>query len=161
MLLQGLLLGVGATVTMDIWAEVRRRFFGLSSLDYRLVGRWLGRMPQGEFMQARILQTPSVKGELFLGWGAHYLIGAVFGLVFLAVAGGDWLDRPSLLPALVFGAVTVLAPFLILQPALGLGLAASGTPTPWVARARSLSTHLVFGAGLYLSAGLGGVIGFT
>ncbi|MEO1101003.1 MAG: DUF2938 domain-containing protein [Pseudomonadota bacterium] len=159
MFLQGLLLGVGATLTMDVWAEVRRRAFGLPSLDYRLVGRWLGRMPHGELKQAHILQTPPVRGEAFLGWGAHFLIGAVFGLMFLAVAGADWLDRPSLVTALTFGAVTVLVPFLIMQPALGLGVAASRTPKPWVARARSLATHLVFGAGLYLSAYLVGLTG--
>jgi hypothetical protein len=46
----------------------------------------------------------------------------------------------------------VAAPFLLLQPALGAGIAASRTPRPNVARRRSLVTHLVFGLGLYLAA---------
>jgi hypothetical protein len=48
--------------------------------------------------------------------------------------------------------LTVAAPFFILQPALGLGIAASRTPSPARARLRSLISHLVFGFGLYLAA---------
>ena len=44
------------------------------------------------------------------------------------------------------------APYLIMQPGLGMGIAASKTPKPNVARLRSLVNHTVFGLGLYLSA---------
>jgi Protein of unknown function (DUF2938) len=50
------------------------------------------------------------------------------------------------------GLATVAAPFLILQPAFGAGIAASLTPRPNIARVRSLLTHLSFGLGLYLAA---------
>jgi len=50
------------------------------------------------------------------------------------------------------GAVTVAAPFLVMQPALGAGLAASRTPNPAAARLQSLVTHFMFGAGMFLSA---------
>lgn len=40
----------------------------------------------------------------------------------------------------------------VMQPAFGLGMAASGTPRPLQARIKSVVTHLVVGAGLYLSA---------
>jgi hypothetical protein len=43
-------------------------------------------------------------------------------------------------------------PFFVMQPAMGAGIAASRTPTPWRNRLRSLATHAVFGCGLYLSA---------
>ena len=66
----------------------------------------------------------------------------------------NWLHSPTLLPALLFGAVTVLAPFLVMQPALGMGVEASNAPAPWRARGKSLVTHLIFGLGLYLSAQL-------
>lgn len=65
-----------------------------------------------------------------------------------------WARDPSLLPALMLGVATIVFPFFVLQPALGAGIAASRTPQPNVARARSLVTHLVFGTGLYLSARL-------
>jgi len=57
-----------------------------------------------------------------------------------------------LIPAIVFGVVTILAPFLIMQPAFGLGFAASNTSHPAQARLRSLMNHASFGVGLYLFA---------
>ena len=49
---------------------------------------------------------------------------------------------------LAFGLVTVAAPFLLMQPALGVGIAASKTPNPTAARLRSLMTHAAFGLDL-------------
>jgi hypothetical protein len=64
----------------------------------------------------------------------------------------DWLVRPTVLPALLYGIGTVVFPFFILQPSFGLGIAASRTPNPSQARLKSLVTHVVFGVGLYLCA---------
>jgi hypothetical protein len=83
---------------------------------------------------------------------AHYTIGVVFALAFVVLTSGDWLARPTLLPALLFGLGTVVFPFFIMQPSLGLGVAASRTPNPAQARLKSLVTHTVFGVGLYLCA---------
>ena len=40
----------------------------------------------------------------------------------------------------------------ILQPAMGLGIAARRAPNPAMARLHSLVAHVVFGLGLYLTA---------
>ena len=53
-----------------------------------------------------------------------------------------------MLPPLRFGIGTVVFPFCILQPSLGLGIAASRTPNPARARLKSLVTHTVCGVGL-------------
>jgi hypothetical protein len=58
----------------------------------------------------------------------------------------------TLLPALVIGIVTAIAPLFILQPALGAGIASSKTPRPVFNSIKSLATHTVFGLGLYLAA---------
>ena len=60
--------------------------------------------------------------------------------------------HPAILPAILIGIVTVVAPFFIMQPGMGLGIAASKTPKPNIARIRSLLTHFIYGIGLYLSA---------
>jgi hypothetical protein len=57
-----------------------------------------------------------------------------------------------LLPALLIGLVTVLAPLLMLQPALGAGIASRKTPTPVFNTLKSVVTHTVYGVGLYLAA---------
>ena len=80
----------------------------------------------------------------------HYTIGLTFANAFVILAGPDWLQHPTLIPALVFGIVTVLAPFFVMQPSFGLGFAAAKTPNPTQARLRSLMNHTAFGVGLYL-----------
>lgn len=87
-----------------------------------------------------------------VGWSAHYTIGVVFALVFIVLTSGDWLARPTLLPALLYCVGTVVFPFFIMQSSLGLGIAASGTSKPTQARVKSLLTHTVFGVGLYVCA---------
>jgi hypothetical protein len=146
------LIGIGATALTDAWTLTLKRAFHAPSLDFRLVGRWVGHMPAGRFAHARIAAAPAIPGERPLGWLVHYATGVVFAAGLVAIVGPGWLARPTPGAALVFGAATVAAPFLVMQPALGLGVAASRSPRPMIARLRSLGTHLVFGAGLYLSA---------
>jgi Protein of unknown function (DUF2938) len=50
------------------------------------------------------------------------------------------------------GLFTVVAPFFVMQPGMGVGIAASKTPKRGMARLRSIVTHAVFGVGLYGSA---------
>ncbi|QTD93936.1 DUF2938 domain-containing protein [Burkholderia anthina] len=152
LLLRILLIGAGATLLMDLWALFRRRMFGIPSLDYALVGRWLGHMMRGRFRHASIAAAPPVPGERAFGWVAHYAIGAAFAMLPVAIAGTEWVGTPTPMPALVAGLASVAAPFFVMQPAFGFGVAASRTPQPGIARRRSIVTHLVFGAGLYLAA---------
>lgn len=145
-----LLMGLGATLTFDLWGLVLKHAFGIPPSNLCLVGRWLRYMPKGTFRHGNIVYTPARPAECAVGWSAHYLIGVSFAVVFVALAGNNWLQHPRLVPALAFGVVTVLAPFFIMQPSFGFGMAASKTPNPAQARRRSLMNHAVFGAGLYL-----------
>lgn len=147
-------IGIGATLVMDLWAVLLKRVFGVRSLDYRMVGRWLGHMPRGRLAHDNIAAASPVWGERILGWCAHYGIGIVFAALLLLLCGRDWARHPTLAPALVMGLVTLVAPFFVMQPAMGFGVAASKTPKPNTARLRSAATHAVFGIGLYVSAWL-------
>lgn len=149
--LRVIVIGVGATLVADVWAYLRRRLFGVPSLDYALVGRWLGHMRKGRLRHEAIARAEPVRGERLMGWACHYLIGVTFAGLLVAVAGAGWLCAPTLFPALAFGAVSVAAPLLLMQPAFGMGIAASRLPNPGKARIRSLVTHLVFGAGLFVA----------
>jgi hypothetical protein len=146
------MIGIGATIVMDLWGLMLARAFGLPSPNYAMVGRWFGHMPAGRFAHAGIAAAAAVRGESILGWTAHYAIGIAYGALLVAVAGESWVREPTPLPALAIGLVTVVAPYFIMQPALGMGFAASKAPKPNVARLRTLVTHLVFGAGLYATA---------
>ena len=149
-----LLIGGGATVLMDLWLLFLRRGLGMRTLDYAMLGRWLSHIPRGTYVHENIAKAAPVRGELILGWCAHYAIGITFAAVLLSIWGLDWTRSPSLLPAIVIGLATVAAPLFVLQPALGAGFASSKAPNPNAARLRSVLTHTVYGLGLYASARL-------
>jgi hypothetical protein len=87
-----------------------------------------------------------------IGWVAHYLVGILFAVLLLSVWGIAWVRHPTIGPALIVGIGTVVAPFLLMQPGMGAGVAASRAPRPAAARMQSLITHTIFGLGLYASA---------
>ncbi|TVP15729.1 DUF2938 domain-containing protein [Shewanella sp. KCT] len=151
-LIDCLLIGLGATLIMDLWGLLRHPLLGMPLPSYYLVGRWLGHMPKGQFRHQAITEAAPVPGETLIGWLAHYLIGVSFAALLILITGSKWLTSPSLTPALAVGLVTVLAPFLLMQPGMGAGIAASRLPNPGQARLHSLLTHGIFGLGLYLSA---------
>ena len=145
-------IGVGATLVMDLWNLFLKRTFSIPSLNYCLLGRWVRHIPSGTLRHASIAAAPQKPLECTVGWIAHYTIGVVFALAFVVWTSGDWLARPTVLPALLYGIGTVVFPLFILQPALGLGIASSRSPNPTQARLKSLVTHSVFGVGLYICA---------
>lgn len=145
------LVGIGATLVMDSWLALLRRA-GIETLDFALIGRWVGHLARGRVAHAAIRKAAPVAGERALGWLAHYATGIAFAGALVAIEGTAWMRAPSLLPALAVGVGSVAAPFLVMQPAMGAGLAASKTPAPWRNRARSVANHAVFGLGLYVSA---------
>jgi hypothetical protein len=147
------LIGVGATAVMDLWGIARKRLLGIPPPDYGLVGRWLAHMPlSGRLRHDRISAAPAVHGERLIGWTGHYLIGISFAALLPSIWGIEWIRQPTIGPALLVGVGTVLAPFLLMQPGMGAGIAARRTPRPGAARLQSLVTHTIFGLGLYSAA---------
>jgi len=144
-------IGAGATLVIDLWAALLRRF-GIPSLNFALLGRWIGHVFRGQLTHPSIAKAPPVRRELWLGWLAHYGIGISFGGLLLAWVGLDWARSPTVVPAFVVGVGTVVAPLFVLQPALGAGIASSKTPTPVFNTLKSLMTHSVFGLGLFIAA---------
>ena len=150
--LETIVIGIGATAVMDIWGAIRKRILGIPPADYAMVGRWIGHMTRGTFRHDRIAAAAPIPGERAIGWVAHYAIGVLFAAGLIWILGSEWLQQPTVVPALAFGLLTVAAPFLLMQPGMGAGIAASRTPKPWSARLQSLITHAVFGFGLWATA---------
>jgi hypothetical protein len=146
------IVGIVATALTDAWSLVRRRVLGVALPDFALVGRWIAHMRHGHFRHEAIARAPAVRFERALGWSAHYLIGIAFAALVPWLFGADWLRQPTPGPAVIVGLATVAAPFLLMQPGMGAGVAARRTPRPTLARLHSLATHAVFGVGLYLGA---------
>jgi hypothetical protein len=151
-LIYAFLLGAGATVVMDLWALMLRHAFSVKGLDYALVGRWVLHMGRGRIRHDSIMAACPMPMERPVGWAVHYGTGVLFAAVLAVATGPEWMKAPTLLPALAVGIGSIVAPFFVMQPAFGFGIAASRTPAPWKARMKSLATHTVFGCGLYVTA---------
>jgi hypothetical protein len=144
-------IGAGATLVMDLWAALLRQF-GVPSLNLAFLGRWIGHLGRGRWMHVSIAAATPIRGERWIGWCAHYSIGVAFAALLLSIYGLEWAQSPSLFPAMFIGIVTVIAPLLILQPAMGAGIASLKTPRPVFNSFKSLTTHIVFGVGMYVAA---------
>ncbi len=145
------LVGVGATAVMDIWLILLKRL-GVPTLDFAVLGRWVGYLARGRFAHEAIAKSPALPAERALGWLSHYAVGIAFAGLLVGIEGIEWVRQPTLVPAVVVGAGTVVAPLFVMQPAMGAGFAAAKTPTPVRNCLRALANHTVFGIGLYVAA---------
>lgn len=146
------LVGIGATLILDLWSLLLSRVFRVTAPDFCIVGRWILYMPNGTFVHHNITAAPAKQAECATGWVFHYVTGVVFASMLVLPGAGRWLDAPTFHLAMIVGIATVAFPFFLMQPSLGFGIAAAKTPDPTKARIKSLMTHAVFGVGLYLSA---------
>lgn len=150
LLIFGATVGLGATVFADLIAVVRQGW-PLTHGFYCLVGRWVGSLPRAGFIHDDIRATTPVIGEAILGWGAHVMLGVIYGISFVLMFGPTAIDTPQLWQGLGFGLVTVLVPWLIFQPLFGWGLGMSKAPEPWKMRLKGVINHAAFGCGIWLS----------
>lgn len=158
LLATAIVIGSIGSAFIDAWSLVLRRALHVSTLDYAMLGRWIGHFPRGQFFHKRIASASPVRGERPLGWVAHYAIGIGFALVLLVTWGNNWAESPTIIPPLLVGLASIAAPWFIMQPAFGAGIAGAKTPNPLASRLRNLGTHTVYGVGLYLGAlGISGI----
>src|SRR5690349_11600253 len=144
----GLVVGILSTVTMDVVAVIALRL-GIAGRGPRrtgpdLIGRWIGYLFQGKFRHTDILQTPPLRGELFLGLAAHYSIGIVLTIAYLcllAVAHA----RPTAVSAVLYGAATTALPWFLMFPSQGMGWLGSNAPGDTHLARASLFNHIMFG----------------
>lgn len=157
-LLRTVAIGIVATGVMDVWGVLRDPLLGFPRADYRLIGRWFAYMPRGKVRHVSIAASPALPGEHAIGWIAHYTIGISFAALLVLLGGEAWLRRPTLGLALLVGLSTLAAPLLIMQPAMGAGIAGSRTANPGAARTQSAVTHLIYALGLYAAGWLGALL---
>ncbi|MFC0808884.1 DUF2938 domain-containing protein [Ensifer sp. P24N7] len=150
--LYGAIIGIGGTVILDLWAAVMQRVFDVPATNWPRVGRWVGHMPAGRFVHENIGKAPPVRGEHAIGWMVHYVIGIVYGLLLVGVWGVEWLRQPTLLAPMILALVLLVAPYFLMMPGMGAGVAGAKTTQPNVTRLKSVVGHSVFGLGMYVTA---------
>ena len=148
-------MGVFATLVIDLWAMVLKHGFKQPTMDWGMVGRWFAYLPRGVVVHRPIGKTDSVAHEKLVGWSAHYIIGIVYAWVYMSLITLVFSMQPTLMTAVAFGLATLVAPWLILQPGLGMGVFARKTPNPGIKRLTSLSVHAIFGVALFIGWRIG------
>lgn len=148
-----ILIGIGGTALLDLWARLLKVLLGLPTPPWHLVGRWFAGMRKGQFIHRNgIGSSPTVENELAIGWAMHYAVGILFAATLLLIWGVHWAHAPTFGPALIVGLVTVAAGWFILQPGMGVGVACNKAPKPNVARLQNVVGHVVFAIGMYGAA---------
>jgi len=140
--------GAGATIVIDIWIYALHRAFGSPMTNWSLAGRWFWNLPTGRIFHEDIGRAAPYKHELAVGWSCHYAIGIIYAGIFMLAMPG-WLAEPTLFPAWIFGMITILPGWFLLQPGMGIGWAACKRPNSSQMRCLNILSHSVFAIGLY------------
>lgn len=106
----------------------------------------------GKIFHQDVNQTKPYQYELMFGWICHYSIGIIYGIVFTAYSGMQWLLHPTFLPAWIWGMMTIAFGWFLLHPGLGIGIAASKQHNAWKMRVLTIIAHSFFALGMYLTA---------
>lgn len=149
---RGVVIGLGATILMDLWAIILGCFPGQNRPNWAPVGRWVWHLRHGQVFHRDIGQAAPYAQEQALGWLFHYVVGILYGVIFAFLVGAAWFAHPRFWPAWIWGIVTIAAGWFLLLPGLGLGWMGSRTAAPAVTRFLGLVAHTVFGFGLYATA---------
>jgi len=149
-LLEILVVGVAATAASDIWQQVQKPITGIPAANWPVTGRWVLGWRQGRLYDPMVGKRPSLEGEAAIGWSFHYLIGIIYGAIYLVLIYEASMV-PTLFNGLIFGLVTLAAPFLLMKPAMGGGFFGLKASNSGKGLFLSISAHAVFGIGLYLA----------
>lgn len=152
LLWNGIIIGIGATVLMDIWSVTLHLAFGQAKPNWAPGGRWFRHLANGRVFHDSIATAEPYDHELALGWIGHYVVGILFGIILVLAMGPGWLAAPTFLPAWIWGIITIGAGWFLMQPGMGLGWAASKTPNPTKVRLMGFLAHTVFALGLWGTA---------
>ncbi|MBM7329233.1 DUF2938 family protein [Agrobacterium sp. S2] len=148
-LLETVIVGVVATMASDIWQQIQRPVTGIAPANWPVTGRWVLGFREGRIFDPGVGARAPLPGEAMVGWTFHYAIGIIYAAMYLGFLHFVMRTEPTLLNGLIFGLLTLAAPFLFMKPALGAGLFGLKAPNPAKGMFLSVSAHSVFGIGLY------------
>ena len=146
-----LVLGVMATAMLDLWNLSKHYLLDTPLNNYANIGRWALHMLDGTFVHDSIKASAAKPYEGAVGWFGHYAIGVAFAFWLLAGWGLKWLNKPTLMPAMIVGVATVAIPFLLMYPGMGMGLFGLNAANPPAVIMKAMTSHIVFGITLYLA----------
>ena len=151
MLARIIVTGLAAATAGDVGRTIFQGFTGFPPVNWSITGRWFLMVLQGQPYVADIAMAMPQPNELLAGHAAYYTISMVFAAIYLIVLKLAKRE-PTLWNGLLFGWLTMVFPFVVQMPLMGMGVMASETATPGLIMLRTLVHHSCFGLGLGLGA---------
>ena len=149
-LFQGIISGLFATFIFDLFQSSLNYAYGIEKPKWNLLGRYFLGYKESKFIRKTLVDDEKLDNELLWGYFIHYLIGIIYGIVFV-ILNFLLFDYPSILLAYIFGFSTVLGAWCFLMPfAYNLGFFASKSEERTNLLAQNLIAHFVFGTGLFI-----------
>ena len=106
---QGIVSGLIATIIFDLFNYSLNFAYGIDKPKWNLLGRYFLGYRAGMFIRKSLSEDEELDNELMWGYIFHYLIGVIYGLLFV-ILNYLLFNYPSILLAYVFGFTTVLGP---------------------------------------------------
>ena len=148
-----ILMGVFATYFMDLIGSLLHKKKLIHSLvEPEVVGRWFLYLFKGKFVHEDIYNSTALNNEKVWSFIFHYLIGIILAGIYLFLDLKVSIIHNHLWMPLVFGIATVILPWFVLFPGMGLGFLASKTPNRLSVIKTNLVHHTNFGIGLFIWA---------
>ena len=149
-LFQGIISGLFATFIFDLFQSSLNYAYGIEKPKWNLLGRYFLGYKESKFIRKTLIDDEELDNELLWGYFFHYLIGIIYGIVFV-ILNFMLFDYPSILLAYIFGFSTVLGAWCFLMPfAYNLGFFASKSEDRTNLLVQNLIAHFVFGTGLFI-----------
>jgi hypothetical protein len=142
-----MILGVVATLVMDIGNFVLFKFNLISQIDEVIIARLIIGWSKLQFIYNAPSMLPIVENAQIKGTVFHYLIGIFFACYYIYLEN-KWLYKykNTFVLAAIYGTFTSLVSLCLLFPSLGLGF--FGLKTGSMLLVSSLINHFIYGIGI-------------
>ena len=146
---EGLISGIIATFLFDLFQISLFYAYKIKKSKWNIVGRYFLGLRKGMYFRYDILNEPLEKYELIIGYFIHYMIGSIFGLIYI-IFNIILFKEPSFFLALTIGFLTVLGGWCVMMPyAYNKGFFGSRVENQKELLVQNLIAHFIFGIGLY------------
>jgi len=149
--IRSVLIGILATITMDVLSITALKLGLIAFLPPRLTGRWFASLARGQFLHSDIGRVPPINYEMAIALPMHYIVGITLALLYLLLVSALRLSPRNLITVLAFALCTNVLPWLLMFPSMGYGWFGTHGPPGTRLFFSSLITHSFYGLGLWMS----------
>ena len=146
----GIISGIFATLLFDLFQISLSYAYNIHKPQWNLIGRYFAGLKNKQYFRENIYEDLPVKNETIIGYFVHYIIGCIFGIIYVIINLIFFIE-PSIILAIFIGFITVLGGWCIVMPFVyNIGFFAIKKDEQKQIIVQNLIAHFIFGIGLYL-----------